>query len=115
MKGLGITEQKLRIILKTYSNSCLLILDGLDEHALGSNEDILSIIRGEKLLECSILVTSRPHSTRAVEQYFRKAVRLDGFTESSAKQFASRILSDESEIDCVLRFSPADLREDILI
>ena len=115
MKGLEITEQKLRIILKTYSNSCLLILDGLDEHALGTNEDVLSIIRGVKLLECNILVTSRPHSTRAVEQYFRKAVRLDGFTESSAKQFASRILSDESKIDYVLWFSPEDFREDIPI
>ena len=76
---------------------------------------ILSIIRGEKLLECNILVTSRPHGTRAVEQYFRKAVRLDRFTESNAKQIASRILSDESKIDYVLRFSPADFREDIPI
>ena len=70
MKGLDLTEHKVRGILQLLGNRCLLILDGLDEHALGTNEDVLSIIRGEKYLKCNIIVTSRPHSTRQVEQYF---------------------------------------------
>ena len=38
--GLNITERKIEGILKTFGSKCLLILDGLDEHALGTNEDV---------------------------------------------------------------------------
>ena len=61
LKGLRIGPQKLQAILKSRGGRCLLILDGLDQHALGSNADIFSIIRGEKYLYCSIILTSRPH------------------------------------------------------
>ena len=45
MKGLKITDQKLGSILESFGRNCLLILDGLDEHALGENEDVHSIIK----------------------------------------------------------------------
>ena len=115
MKGLEITEQKVRSILQLLGGNCLLILDGLDEHALGTNEDVLSIIKGEKYLKCNIIVTSRPHSTRGIERYFPTVVRVEGFTKNKAKQFASKILSDERKIDDVLDFSPADFRLDVPI
>ena len=118
MKGLKITEQKLGSILDTLGSNCLLILDGLDEHALGTNNDVFSIIRGEKYLGCNIIVISRPHSSGEVERYFPTVVRVEGFTKIKATQFASKILTDEkdkSKIDDVLNFSPADFREDIPI
>ena len=115
MLGLEITEQKVRSILRLLGSNCLLILDGLDEHALGTNEDVLLIIRGEKYLECNIIVTSRPHSTRDIEQYFPTIARVEGFTKHKAKQFASKILSDESKINDVLAFSPSYFRQDVPI
>ena len=115
MKGLEITEQKVRSILQLLGSNSLLILDGLDEHALGTNGDVLSIIRGEKYLKCNIIVTSRPHSTRDIERYFPTVVRVEGFTKNKAKQFASKILSDDRKIDNVLSFRPSDFREDIPI
>ena len=105
MKGLGLTEQKLQHILLLGSR-CLLVLDGLDEHALDANEDVLSIIRGEKYLNCNIIVTSRPHSTRKIERYFPMVVRVEGFTRKRAEQFASKILSDRKVIQGILDYNP---------
>ena len=107
MMGLKITEQKLRSILESFGEKCLLILDGLDEHALGTNKDVLSIIRGEKYLKCNIIVTSRPHSTRDIKRYFSTVVRVEGFTREKAKQFASKILDDDKVIEAVLDYNPA--------
>ena len=107
MMGLKITEQKLRSILESFGEKCLLILDGLDEHALRSNEDVLSIIRGQKYLKCNIILTSRPHSIRDIERYFPTVVRVEGFTREKAKQFASKILEDDKVIEAVLDYNPA--------
>ena len=93
----------------------MLILDGLDEHALGTNQDVLKIIRGEKLLSCSIIVTSRPHSTKQIEKYFPVILRIEGFTYNKAEQFASKILSDNQKVAAVLNFNPAGLRDDVPI
>ena len=91
MTGLKIRDRTLRDILEIFGKRCLLILDGLDEHALSTNQDVLKIIRGEKLLSCSIIVTSRPHSTKQIEKYFPLILRIEGFTYNKAEQFASKI------------------------
>ena len=44
MEGLTISEKKLKTILDVFGHVCLIVLDGLDEHDLGSNEDIRKII-----------------------------------------------------------------------
>ena len=112
LEGLNITPEKLRDILDKFGNRCLLVLDGLDEHALGQNEDVLKIIQGQKCLDCSIILTYRPHSTRQIQQYFPTIVRIDGFTYNKAKLFASKLLSDQSRILEALNFNPAEFRED---
>ena len=112
MKGLQMTDKKLENILETFGHRCLLILDGLDEHALGSNQDVLRIIRGEKLLSCHIIVTSRPHSTKQIEQYFPVILRVEGFTYNKARQFASKILTDKQKVKTVLSFNPTNLKSD---
>ena len=106
--GLHITERKIEVILTKFGSRCLLILDGLDEHPLGSNKDVVKIIKGEKYLDCNIILTSRPHSTRAIEKYFSMIARVEGFTENKAEQFASKILTDREKITAVLNFKPID-------
>ena len=115
MKGLEITEQKVRSIIQLLGSNCLLILDGLDEHALGTNKYVLTIISGEKYFKCNIIVTSRPHSTAEIERYFPTVVRVEGFTKNKAKQFVSKILSNERKIDDVLGFSPEHFKQDFPI
>ena len=108
MKGLEITEQKVRSILELFRDKCLLILDGLDEHAFGANADVFKIIKGEKFLNCNVIVTSRPHSTRDTEQYFTTVVRVEGFTRNKAKEFASKIL-DNRKTEHVLNYNPINI------
>ena len=62
LEGMTVSPQKLQRILEKFGERCLIIFDGLDEHALGSNEDVMEIITGEKLSQCSLVTTSRPHS-----------------------------------------------------
>ena len=47
LEGMRTTKEKLSAILDAFGNRCLLILDGLDEHALGANEDVLKIVTGK--------------------------------------------------------------------
>ena len=105
LKGMGMTPPKLLKFLGKFGNKCLIILDGLDEHALGKNQDVLEMIKSEKLLYCNVIVTSRPHSCGNVERYFSTIVRVNGFTRSQAEKFARQIL-DEKEVEIVMNFNP---------
>ena len=115
MEGLKITDKKLKHILKAFGNRCLLILDGLDEHAFGSNQDVLRIIKGQKLLSSNIIVTSRPHSTKEIQLYFPVVLRVEGFTRQAAERFASKILSDDHKVNTVLQFNPTDTMDSVPI
>ena len=108
----GITEEFLKKMMKTYEHQCLLILDGLDEHSGGENNDVHKIIRGQKMPNCNIMVTSRPHSIREVEKYFNTVVRVAGFTRDEAFKFAYKILQDKEKVELILNFNPADFRAD---
>ena len=75
LQGLNVSPRKVSAMFEKFGNRCLLILDGLDEHGLGQNEDVLRIIRDEKWLDCGVVVSSRPHSTNEVEQYLASHVK----------------------------------------
>ena len=105
LKGLNVTPGKVRKMLETFGSRCLLILDGLDEHAQGQNSDVWEIIRGEKYLHCNIIVTSRPHSTRDVENYFDTIVKVKGFSQTSARKYAFRVLRDKEKVEQILESS----------
>ena len=107
LEGMSVSPEKLEQILKVHSSRCLLIFDGLDEHALGQNEDVLKIIKGQKLLYCNIIVTARPHSTKKIERYFGMVVRTNGFNREQAENFASRVLVDRHKVRDVLQYSPS--------
>ena len=109
--GLGLSRQKLSNILNMFSDRCLLILDGLDEHGLGQNKDVLKIISGEKLLGSGIVIFSRPHSAKEIEKYFHTVVRVSGFTEKEAEKFVSKIIKDEDKVKQIIEFKPSSTTE----
>ena len=111
LEGLGVSAEKLQAIFEKFSDRCLLILDGLDEHGLGQNEDVLKIIRGEKFLDCGIVVSSRPHSTTEVVSYFRTVVKVDGFNSKEAEMFASNFFKRKNKLREIMSFRPSDSRE----
>ena len=108
LEGRCVTQEQLESIFEKFGHRCLFILDGLDEHALGQNDDVLKIIKGQKLLNCHVLVTSRPHSTRKIEQYCETIVRVDGFTKSKARDFIWKLLENDVKVHQVLDFNPTD-------
>ena len=57
LQGLGMSHLDVECIFQIFGNSCLLILDGLNEHALGQNQDVVKIIKGQNLLHTHVLVT----------------------------------------------------------
>ena len=111
LEGLNVSKEKIRKILDRFGDKCLLILDGLDEHGLGQNQDVLKIIRNRKLLNCGVLITSRPHSTREVEGLFPTVVRVDGFTTGEAEKYVSKFFTETDKIAQTLDFKPSGSRE----
>ena len=98
--------------MKCLGENAFLILDGLDEHALGRNKDVLHVIEKRKFPHCKLILTSRPHSSREIERYFESVVRVDGFTTQEATKFATNIVKDERRVENILRFSPIELNYD---
>ena len=111
LEGLKISQQKLKALLDRFSNRILIILDGLDEHRLGQNKDVLKIIKNQMLLDCRIVVSSRPHSAKEVEKHFPTIIRVEGFTETKARKFVSNFFTDSRKITEILQFKPSDSRE----
>ena len=112
LKGLEISPRKVNAMLEKFGSRCLLILDGFDEQGLGQNEDVLRIIKNRKLIDCGIVVSSRPHSVDEVKQDFPTIVRVDGFTEKEASKFVSNFFKETNKISKILEFKPSDSRED---
>ena len=112
LEALNVSEQRLKQMFDKFGFRCLLVLDGLDEHMLGSNEDVLKIIEGRKLLKCNILLTSRPHSTRQHEGRFSSVISVDGFTRREAEKFALKLIRNRDIVEFVLNFKPANVHSD---
>ena len=112
LEALKMSEQRVQTLLNKFGDRCLLILDGLDEYGLGQSGEILKVIRNRVLLNCGVLVTSRPHTTREFQNSFPTIVRVDGFTEEEAKKFVAKFFTDEIKIRQIMLFKPSDSRED---
>ena len=115
LDGLGVSQQKLKVLLNRFSSRILIIFDGLDEHRLGQNKDVLKIIKNQMLLDCRIVVSSRPHSAKEVEEHFPTVIRVEGFTETEARKFVSKFFDDQNKITQILQFKPSDSRENFPI
>ena len=115
LDSLRVKQSELESIFDKFGSRCLLILDGLDEHADGYNDDVLKIIKGQKFRRCHVLVTSRPHSTRDLESYFKNIVRVNGFSRNEAEKFAFKILKSKRLVRQVLAYNPGDFMEKIAL
>ena len=103
-QGKAVSKKKLTDILEHFGHECLLILDGLDECALGQNDEVIKIVTGTQLLNCNVILTSRPHSTRKFERYFDTIVSVESFTRREARKFVSHIVSDERKVEAIFEF-----------
>ena len=103
LNGQGVRECDIKQFLDKFGDRCLIVLDGFDEFE-GNNEDVMKIIQGRHLTHVSVLLTSRPHSVRDIENILEHAVRIDGFTSRHCKEFSSKALKGQDKQDQVLDF-----------
>ena len=113
LEGLHITPSKIESFLEHFGERCLLILDGLDEHALGSNKDVLKVLQHRKYLNCNIVLTSRPHSTSQIQQDFHTLIGIEGFTRGEARKFAMSIVQDEKTVEQIIDYNPTGDKQKI--
>ena len=97
LKRLQITKEKLMKMFQTFGDRCLVVLDGHDE--LKHNNDVQGIIEG------SILMTSRPHSTDEIERHFQTVVKIQGFSSDRARYFVSKHLKEPDKINAVCKLN----------
>ena len=100
-----ITNEKLRGILESFGRKVLLLLDGFDElDSQTQNSDVMELIKGQKLMQSSIIVTSRPHVTQKIEKYFDTIVQVTGFNPTQAKKYLAQVLDSTKKVEIVLQF-----------
>ena len=112
LQELNVTEKRVKQILETFGNCILMLLNGLDEHALGQNRDVEAILKGRTYLFCNFLLTSRPHSKKInIEEHFKAVVRVDGFTYHEGQKFASNLLNkDRNKVKSIMNLKLANIR-----
>ena len=113
LEGLHVSPSKLESFIEHFGERCLLVLDGLDEHAFGSNKDVRKVLQHRKYLDCNIILTSRPHSTAEIQKYCDTVVSIEGFTRSEASKFASQIVLDKTLVEEILDFNPTGGKQEI--
>ena len=100
----GVGPHDVRQLLDKFSERALVILDEFDEFDSQKNESVMALIRGEVFAQCSLLLTSRPHSVGDVETNFENVLRIEGFTETHMQEFCSKLLKGEEKVKAVLSF-----------
>ena len=115
IEGLHVSASKLESFIEHFGERCLLILDGLDEHAVGSNKDVRKVLQHRKYLNCNVLLTSRPHSISQIKHNFHTIISVEGFTRGEARKFASCIVPDAKVVEQIIDYNPTGGKQEILL
>ena len=103
-------------VQKNHGENVLLIFDGYDELSYEQREEslFLDIIRGDKLSECSVLVTSRPYASDHLKQLpsINRHVELLGFKKEQIYTCIRQNVSKESSATDLI--TELEEREDIV-
>ena len=73
----------------------------------------LKIIKRQMFWRCHVLVTSRPHSTKHLESYFKNIVRVKVFTQNEAAKFAFKILRNRDLVEQAISYNPGNFAESL--
>ena len=101
-------EQVAGYVCKTMGANVMLIFDGFDELSLSQRKEgslIFDIMCGEKLLHCSVIVTSRPYASEAIQrlQCLSRHVEVLGFTEHQIEQCITNSIPDDEKAQALIQ------------
>ena len=81
----------MRVILENKNIPVLLIFEGHDGYAVGSNKDIDEVIEKDRLWPCCLLLTSRESKQlKRLKQYFDVEIKICGFNEESIDYYLTK-------------------------
>ncbi len=83
-------------ILNSKDYKVLIILDGLDEITLKLHPHINNIIQENTFIQCSLLVTSRPHLINLYKEHFSHVVVNQGLPKTSLDRMLERIANEST-------------------
>jgi len=101
-------DQVASYVCKTMGANIMLIFDGFDELSLNQRKEgslFLDIISGEKLLHCSVILTSRPYASEAIQrlQYLSRHVEVLGFTEQHIEHCITNSIPDSEKAQALIQ------------
>ena len=100
--------------VRRHQEKVLLILDGFDEYVyLSRNESpVLQIWKKSQLLDCCVVITSREMGAETLISFSDALFKIDGFNDERQKEFASRFLKDDKDVEEFLKYlEEHDLRK----
>ena len=102
---LGITPEKLQLVLERIGHKCLIILDGFSDVMIKDDSDLMKVVRGQKFSQCSVLVTldvgSDLHSG-----YFETECEVQGFGFNPQKSL-SKVVHSQSDLEEIIKWKPS--------
>ena len=100
----GVGPHDVRQLLDKFGERSLVILDEFDEFDSRKNKGVMALIRGEVFPQCSLLLTSSPHSAADVEYDFENILRIEGFTQKHMQEFCSKAFEGRRESEGSVTF-----------
>lgn len=89
-----LTGDLLRYITEN-QEQVLFVFDGYDEYGMGKDSDVFNIFKGDKLRNCSVLVTSRSSQGDNLREFTEVQVEVTGFSLEDFKQYLVKQLGKE--------------------
>ena len=97
-----------------HQEKVLLILDGYDEYVYSSRNEspVFQIWKKSQLRDCCVVITSREMKSETLISFSDALFKIDGFNDERQKEFASRFLKDDEDVEEFLKYlEKHDLRK----
>ena len=88
---LNFTPQKVKGILDKFGQDCLVIIDGLGDHTLKNNEEVLRIVHNEKVNFNFLVTLSETNFPENIDEYFETISQVQGFNGSDIKSVVEKL------------------------
>ena len=95
---LNFTPQKVKRILDKFGSGCLVIIDGLGDHTLKNNEEVLRIVQKEKVNFNFLVTLSETNFPENVDQYFETISQVQGFNGSDIESVVSKLREGQGKL-----------------
>ena len=100
--------------VRRYQEKVLLILDGYNEYVYSSRNEspVFQIWKKSQLRDCCVVITSREMKSETLISFSDALFKIDGFNDERQKEFASRFLKDDEDVEEFLKYlEKHDLRK----